>query len=775
VNNGYTGSNETVALFELSGYIPSDITGFQTCLGPLGVQNNYRPISVDGTSNTPDSNTSEVEQDMDVVQGIAPGAQELVFEGPNNGSTGFDDVLRAIVNYSPTPQIASISWGGCEADAGGAELQNRDNIFAQGASEGIAFFAASGDTGADCGGAGLVGVQSPADDPYVVGVGGTELELNSDGSYQGEIGWNDGSGSSGGGISGIRESNGTTDCSNFYFPQAWYQSGTGVSYLGSSLNPCGARQIPDVSAVAASESYEVFCTASGSSYCVPTGWTAIGGTSGAAPFWAALTALVNQYLQSQGKQRVGWPNALFYQLFNVPQPYTAYHDIIAGENGAYSAETGYDMVTGIGSPDAWNLARDIIAYSQRVETDAFWGTVNSQGYSDMEDVTYQLLASPHGYVPVDVTQTLQNAHYTVPSLYSDMGKPGVVTYTQANGDIINSAFAYLQNGEIGEFVHDVGANTWSFVALPAGYGTTTYNPSVIALINGSNEFIGLFGITPADQLVEYFHSGSPSNGWSATNLSSVTGLTCDAAIAPAALFYPGGITEIFADCGNRLTQMYYANSRWNVNQALNGANPINIPNASEAFPGHSISASVAAITPTILEIYVASDRNGANALTEALYDANTGWSAYNLPSSNYRADQVVAQTLPLSSTSLASEVFVTSPSNGQCVSTGTEYIYQPAQPEWNQTSLALGNITGVQDMILPWGTAYSQADSGNYTGTGTPGASGGGACATENAVSVGESDLQSSAQQGWTWPTIVGNGYPGDNAGDPPAGVLFTY
>jgi subtilase family serine protease len=772
-SNGYTGSGQRIALFELSGFSPSDISAFQTCLGPTGNSfNNYSIYSVDGKQNTTDANTDEVELDMDVVQGIAPYAQEMIYEGSN-----YDDTLNAIVNSNPLPQITSISWGNCEAQLGGSELLNRDNIFAQGAAEGIAFFAASGDDGGYGCGYPTVAVNSPADDPAVIGVGGTNLFVNGDGSYNYEEGWS----MSGGGISGIRGTDNTIDCSNFYFTQPWYQTGNGVSGAGSSLNLCGARQVPDVSAEAGSggnppSGYEIFCTVPDPphNYCLQTGWTIESGTSAAAPLWAAIAADVNQYLINAGKQSLGWPNALFYQMFRSSQPYSAYHDITIGDNSVYASESGYDMVTGIGSPDAWNLALDVT--TNRIESDVFWGAKNNSTSTEMLNASFQFTGLTQQYTLTDASALLRAEGDTVPSLVTDKGKPGVISYISVDGHPIASAFAYLTNGDIGEFTHDLATNAWSFVSIGTAYGQTVYNPSTISEISGSNVFIGLFGITSSGKLIEYYHSGAPSNPWSQSNLSDATGVTCDAHISPSALMYPGGITEIFADCGNRLTQFFYSNSQWNYNQAFNGANPLNIPNASEAFPGQSISTTVVATTTRAMEVYIASDRNGVNALSEALYSSASGWSTFNLPNSSYIADQVSANMLQLSASTSMSEVFVTSPSTSSCTSTTVQYVYQPANPSWHTTTLALGEVTDTQTTLLPGGMAYSQADSGDYTGTISHGAAGGGACTSDTSISVGYSYLGAGNGQGWYWPTIVNNvGYPGDNAGVDPAGVIFTY
>ena len=93
-------------------------------------------------------------------------------------------------------------------------------------------------------------------------------------------------------------------------------------------------------------------------------WSSGGGTSQAAPIWAGMTAVINQYLKRQGVKPVGFMNPALYALANNPQPFPPFHDILVGSNLVYRATPGYDLATGLGSPDAWNLARDLEAYQR---------------------------------------------------------------------------------------------------------------------------------------------------------------------------------------------------------------------------------------------------------------------------------------------------------------------------------------------------------------------------------------------------------------------------
>ncbi len=333
------GDNQTVAVFELDGYQSSDITQYlqNYNLGTPNISN----VQVDGFNGSAGPGAIEVELDIEVVAAMAPHANQIVYEGPNT-TQGVNDTYNKIVTDNRA-QITTISWGECEAQSGASELQTLDSIFQQGAAQGIAMFAAAGDSGAyDCGN-GTLSVDSPAGDPYITGVGGTNLQLNN-GAYGSETVWGNSSNNEGGG-GGI---------SNTFKMPSW-QVGPGVQNQYSN----GNREVPDVAADAdPATGYAVYCTVSAAG-CSSSGWIVVGGTSAAAPLWAGSTALINQYLQQQGKSREGYANPALYGLENAQEPYTPFHDITSGNNLYYPATAGYDEATGWGSPDIYNIARDL--------------------------------------------------------------------------------------------------------------------------------------------------------------------------------------------------------------------------------------------------------------------------------------------------------------------------------------------------------------------------------------------------------------------------------
>src|SRR5437588_1500862 len=346
---GTLGDNQTVALFELDGYQSSDVTQyFQNYnLGSPVITN----VLVDGFSGSAGQGAIEDQLDIEVVAAVAPHANQIVYEGPNT-TQGLNDTYNKIVTDNKA-QVVSTSWGLCETSSGVPELQTLDTIFKQGAAQGISFFAASGDSGAyDCSDTNLA-VDSPASDPYVTGVGGTNLQLKA-GAYGSESVWSNPNSTT----RGPKGAGGGGGLSNTFKQPGW-QTGPGVQNPYSN----GFREVPDVTGDAdPATGYAMYCTVTNAG-CPSTGWISVGGTIAAAPLWAGSSALIIHYLQAQGKKVIGYANPALYALFNAHPQFPAFHDVTTGNNLNYPAVTGYDLASGIGSPDVYNMARDFVTLS----------------------------------------------------------------------------------------------------------------------------------------------------------------------------------------------------------------------------------------------------------------------------------------------------------------------------------------------------------------------------------------------------------------------------
>jgi subtilase family serine protease len=363
---GFLGDRQTIALYELDGYQSSDVANYVQYYNPaslasipasatavptaIGAVANLTNTMVDNYNGSAGAGAIETSLDIEMIDAIAPHANILVYEGPNTVQ-GINDTYSKIINDNRA-QVLSTSWGLCETAAGTSELQLLDNLFMQAASQGMSVFAAAGDKGAyDCADTNLV-VDSPASDPYVTGVGGTSLQLNANGTISNESVWSD---TTNAGFTSA-EGDGSGGGLSSYFAQPSWQRGSGVQNSYSN----GKREVPDVTANADNNyGYAIYCTVAAAN-CPSTGWAMVGGTSASAPLWAASTLLINQYLQAQGKSRLGQINPVLYGLFNGTHTYPAFHDITTGNNLYYPATGNYDLASGLGSPDVFNIARDLV-------------------------------------------------------------------------------------------------------------------------------------------------------------------------------------------------------------------------------------------------------------------------------------------------------------------------------------------------------------------------------------------------------------------------------
>jgi kumamolisin len=326
------GSGQTLGLFELDGYNASDVANYVSYFGltPVPLQN----VLIDGFSGRAGSGADEVTLDIELQNSLAPGASKIiVYEGPNS-SQGVVDTYNRIANDNLAKQI-STSWGLSEGQSSSFIINSENSAFQQMAAQGQSIYASSGDNGADDNGSTL-SVDDPASQPYMVGTGGTQLYVNSGESYNYETTWNvnntPSGGAGGGGVSSI------------WGIPAWQ---VGISTAASTTK----RNVPDVSLNA--DQY------TGYAIYFQGGWWIFGGTSCAAPLWAAFTARVNQQRSASGNQLLGFANPLIYQIATGAKYGTDFHDVTQGTNIHYSAGTGYDNATGWGSFNGANLLADL--------------------------------------------------------------------------------------------------------------------------------------------------------------------------------------------------------------------------------------------------------------------------------------------------------------------------------------------------------------------------------------------------------------------------------
>jgi subtilase family serine protease len=327
-----TGSGQTLGLFELDGYNPSDVASYVSYYGLPSVP--LQNVLIDGFSGKAGSGASEVTLDIELQIALAPGASKIiVYEGPNS-NTGVVDTYNRIATDNLAKQI-STSWGLSEGQSSSAVISSENAAFQQMAAQGQSIYAASGDSGAYDNGSTL-SVDDPASQPYMVGTGGTQLFVNPDVTYNYETTWNVNNkvsgGAGGGGVSSL------------WSIPVWQQ---GIATATSTT----MRNVPDVSLNA--DQY------TGYSVYYKGGWYIFGGTSCAAPLWAAFTARVNQQRAANGNPPLGFANPAIYQIAKGASYGTDFHDVTQGTNLYYAAVIGYDNATGWGSFNGANLLADL--------------------------------------------------------------------------------------------------------------------------------------------------------------------------------------------------------------------------------------------------------------------------------------------------------------------------------------------------------------------------------------------------------------------------------
>lgn len=527
-NAGMMGEGQTVGLLELDGYSSGDIAAFTSCFGGSGTA--IKTIPIDGYNGAAGANAAEVELDMETVLGLAPHLASLrVYEAAGSSLAAYNDAWARIVSDA-TP-VVSTSWVFCEEGPGMTSEARQENIFFQvAAAQGQTILAASGDLGANgcynpqTGTNTVPAVDDPASQPYVTGVGGTTMRINPDNTYQSEQVWNDRAihnGASGGGISQV------------WRMPSWQQA-PGVANAYST----GFREVPDVSLNADPQTgYDIFCKVGA---CANHGWMIIGGTSAAAPAWAAMIALANQASLKANGFMVGFLNPSLYNIAhgaNGTSYAAAFHDIVpvqggvnnndyVGTSGTYPDASAYDLATGLGSFDAFNLSQNLITLGQAVQnpgvpTSTTWyfaeGRVggNFQEFLTLENpdptriaqvkVQY-LFQSATG--PTIMHTVLPQSRYTVNvngDLHIPFTGPGysismVVTSTNGVGIVaerpmyfnwhsINSGTDALGSTRLGRdfYFADVESqrNYSSFITILNPPGAATANVTVTYIANGT--------------------------------------------------------------------------------------------------------------------------------------------------------------------------------------------------------------------------------------------------------------------------------------------------
>ena len=336
VQSRFDGAGLTVAIVIDSDVNPSDISGYLSWFQTPQTTRSLARRPVDGGAGLTDGQF-EATLDLETVAGLAPGANVLLYTIPSLDSQSITDAYNTIISDGQASIVTS-SFGGCEQP--GASWENAESsVFQTGANDGFAFLASSGDQGSEC----FVnvdtyqyGVNYPASDPNVIGVGGTETWQPDGYTLTSSTAWDDFHASSG------RIATGGGVSAAFSLPS--YQQG-----LAGLASP-RYRNVPDVAMPATWDAIYV----NGS-------WNQVAeGTSWSSPEFAAMLAEIYEYCSA----RFISPTVLPYYV-NSTAGANAFIDVVSGNNDYgqgtpyFYAQPGYDNTTGLGVPLGMPFAQTI--------------------------------------------------------------------------------------------------------------------------------------------------------------------------------------------------------------------------------------------------------------------------------------------------------------------------------------------------------------------------------------------------------------------------------
>ena len=558
-NASFKGTGQTIAIVGQSAVQPSDLEAFWTAAGITRQDPEMDIVAGTGDPTVqPDGDEAESDLDLEWSGAIAQGANlHFVFTGGDTNYSAFDSIQYAIDNQIGT--IISSSYGDCETNLGGQTLET---VLEQAAAQGQTVLSAAGDDGStDCfedtnltvAQQEALAVDYPASSPNVTAVGGTEVsQANAAYLTAGSAYWKEASTSS---------PTVTPSLLQVVPEQAWNEDliclqglqlnltsgqspvcagGGGASALfpkpsyQTALTPAdGHRDVPDLSLDAAlSDPGYVFCTSdqtfwtSGQAASCTSGFldatsgfpTAAGGTSFATPIFAAMLALINQ--QQGYTTGQGLINPTLYTLASNSGTYaSAFRDITTGDNkcdsgstycsssgsSEFSAGTGYDQATGLGTVDLFNLAaawpKNTAASAALISTTTTVTASNqTPAVSASDSFTISVTANGSAISSGTVAITVD---------------PGTNATSTATGTLVNGAYVFTTSF----------ASTGTHVVLVNYAGDSTYAASTAEVsvdvptpVSGK----GTFAMTATNLTVSQGSSGSstitvtPAGGYTGT-------------------------------------------------------------------------------------------------------------------------------------------------------------------------------------------------------------------------------------------------------------------
>jgi hypothetical protein len=503
-----TGAGQIVGLLEFDGFYSNDIAAYAAAAGGGRTSIVIQTVLTNGVSGIPGYSgisgaNVEVSLDIEMAMAIAPGlAKVVVFEGNQPNS-----VLNSMLTFSNTVKNLSSSWGWS-----GGPSTTTDNIFKTMQGVGQSYFNASGDSDAFTTGAGSVnGVDNtsldnaPSSSPYITQVGGTTLTTGTGSSYSSETVWNWGV-ELGSSYNGVGSSGGI---SSYYSIPSWQTNVNNMAARGGSTS---FRNIPDV-ALTADNVYVAYGNGSSEE---------VGGTSCAAPLWAGFTALVNQQAVANGKSAVGFINPAIYSLAAGANYANCFHDVTTGNNtwssspSLFYATTGYDLCTGLGTPNGQNLINALV------------GSTDPLGVTPLTGFAASGVAGgPFGGASQNLTLTNSGASALNWSLINTSSwlnfSPGSGTLAGGQQTSVTASLTSAANSlAVGSYSASVWfTNQTTGIAQLRQFTLQVLPPLAVSPTNGFNSagsVGGPFSITSQNFLLS--NMGSASLNWSVLNPSS---------------------------------------------------------------------------------------------------------------------------------------------------------------------------------------------------------------------------------------------------------------
>jgi subtilase family serine protease len=302
----------------------------------------------------------ETSLDVEWAHAAAPGAAIVLVVGNNDQGQTIQSTLQYAATNYPNSAM-SLSFGTPEASINGGanntQLKASQAVYGTAKNNNMTVIASAGDAGATNGYA-SANPQYPASDPNVLGVGGTNLTLFNNGKYRSEAAWNDG-------VSCAQPCGATGGAPSTIFGPF---SANETALSGDAAH----RTVPDVAFDAGDAAVDVYIGFSAPTFGVTPGWYSMGGTSVGPPIYAGIVAVANQIRQGTGNtpRPVGYINDWIYSQYTTAQATRTppFHDVVGGNNAflpsgssGYSAVAGYDLATGLGTPNTNNLLNVLVA------------------------------------------------------------------------------------------------------------------------------------------------------------------------------------------------------------------------------------------------------------------------------------------------------------------------------------------------------------------------------------------------------------------------------